>query len=50
MKGYEKDGTSAKCATCGKILEENIVEKEVEGTIYRFCSEKCASDFEKKRK
>ena len=50
MKGYEKDGTVAKCATCGKILGKDIVEREFDGTIYRFCSGTCADKFEKKRK
>ena len=48
MKGYSEGKKSAKCSKCNKILEQDIVEKDVEGEIYRFCSEKCAEDFKPK--
>ena len=50
MQGYESGGSAATCASCGKILEDDFVEKEIDGKIYRFCCDKCASDFEKSLK
>ncbi len=50
MKGYDGDNFMAKCATCGKILEEDFIEEEFDDTTYCFCSEECANKFEKKRK
>lgn len=47
MEGYENDNL-AECASCKKILEEESVEKEIDGELYRFCSEKCVQIFEKK--
>ena len=48
MEGAEDDGQGAKCRRCGKILlgPDSIVEKEIDGTVYRFCSEECAVKFE----
>jgi len=48
MEGAENDGQGAKCRRCGKILlgPDSIVEKEIDGTVYRFCSEECAEKFE----
>jgi len=48
MEGAEDDGQGAKCRRCGKVLmgPDSIVEKEIDGTIYRFCSEECAEKFE----
>ena len=46
MQGYENDNL-AECSQCKKVLEDDIVEKEFDGDLYRFCSEKCADDFEK---
>ncbi|MEA3430147.1 MAG: hypothetical protein U9R08_02650 [Nanoarchaeota archaeon] len=48
MQGAEGKGQLAKCDTCSKILEENIIEKEIDGEMYRFCSDKCAEEFSKK--
>ena len=36
------------CARCGKPLGDEIIEREVDGEIMQFCSEKCA-DAEKER-
>jgi len=52
MQGYENEEKSAKCSLCNKILdnkEEDIIEVEFEGEIYRFCSEKCAETFKKEQ-
>ena len=46
MKGYNEEVDPSKCANCGKIFEsEEFVEKDVNETTYRFCSEKCANKF-----
>lgn len=49
MKGYEEDGKMAECAKCGKVLVRDFVEKEINGEIYRFCSDRCAEKFKKKK-
>lgn len=48
MEGAEGGGKGAKCRKCGKILLQDFVEKEIDGEIYRFCSNKCANSYEKK--
>lgn len=48
MKGYEEGEKIAKCAQCKKVLEDNIVESEINGDTFRFCSEECAEKFRKK--
>lgn len=46
MQGYENPD-AAKCAFCHKpLLDESIVERMIDGHIYRFCSEDCADEFE----
>ena len=52
MEGAEDYGQGAKCRRCGNILinQENIVEREIKGEIYRFCSAYCANKFEEKKK
>lgn len=51
MQGESAGGKSSKCMNCGKILDadhpEEIIEKEIEGKLCWFCSDKCA---EKKSK
>lgn len=48
MKGAEGEGEEYKCEKCEKILtdKDDIVEKEVNGTVFRFCSANCAEEFE----
>ncbi len=49
MQGHEdyKEGT---CNTCGKQIDpEKTVEKEVNGKLLTFCSEKCAEFFERRK-
>jgi len=48
MEGAEEDGTGAKCRKCGKILlmDGIVIEKVIDGELYRFCSEECLDSFE----
>ncbi len=50
MEGADNDGQQAKCRKCGKMLQrsELIIEKVVDGELYRFCSDKCSDEFDKK--
>lgn len=48
MQGYENDHL-AECANCKKVLEADIIEEEINGEIYRFCSEKCAEEYENEK-
>lgn len=44
-EGAEDRGHLAKCAHCHEILsdeEDKVVEREYNGEVYRFCSDKCA--------
>ncbi|MDP7141307.1 MAG: hypothetical protein QF506_02995 [Candidatus Woesearchaeota archaeon] len=47
MEGAEGLGQNAKCRKCGKILKDEFVEKEFDGDICRFCSDKCVEEYEK---
>ena len=50
MMGYEEGEKIAECQNCGALLvNENVVEEEFDGEIYRFCSSKCASEYEAKK-
>ena len=52
MEGAEGRGQLAKCDECGKILgqdKEDIVEREFDGELFFFCSERCAEEFARKR-
>ena len=49
MEGYQ-DVEEGICSTCGKQIDpEKTVEKEVNGKMLTFCSEKCADFFEKRK-
>lgn len=49
MKGYNEDIDPTKCANCKRTLKsENVVEEEIKGGTYYFCSEKCATNFKHK--
>ncbi len=53
MEGYEHGEHQAKCAECKVVLvDDDIIEEELDGKVYRFCSSECALAFEtgKKRK
>ena len=53
MEGYKEGAKIAKCSTCKKVLSDDpddIVEEEINGDTYRFCSEKCAEVYNKKHK
>lgn len=52
MEGAEGGGEKAKCANCGKVLEQdsmNIIEKEIDNELKWFCSEDCVEKYEKKK-
>ncbi len=50
-EGYEKGESEVKCQNCGKLLvDENVVEREIRGQTYYFCSITCAETFVKKKK
>ncbi|MBI2548448.1 hypothetical protein HYW21_03790 [Candidatus Woesearchaeota archaeon] len=45
MEGAKGKGNLGDCAACGKPLgdrEERVYERKWHGTLYRFCSKKCA--------
>jgi len=46
MQGYE-DENLAKCVTCKRVLinEEYTIEREIDGNLMRFCSERCAENY-----
>ena len=48
MKGYEGGDRLAKCALCKKPLQQTFVEEELNGDMYRFCSEEHADAFIRK--
>lgn len=50
MKGYEEGEKMAKCALCKKPLERDIIEKDFNDETYRFCSQYCLDEFERKEK
>ena len=47
MEGETSEGEQTVCGNCNKVLGEdnNIVERELKGTIHRFCSLTCAEHF-----
>lgn len=48
MEGEEKEELGA-CAGCGRAIgEKGVVEKEIKGERYWFCSDKCAKRFRPK--
>ncbi|MBD3313474.1 hypothetical protein GF345_03460 [Candidatus Woesearchaeota archaeon] len=50
-KGAEEGGRDAKCRYCGKILieKENVVEREIDGDLYFFCSDEHAGKYLQKK-
>ena len=42
-----EDSRMVECALCHKILGENFIEQEIDGKIYRFCSQEHAEIFKK---
>lgn len=47
IEGYEEGEHTVRCPNCGKeIVDENFVEREVEGEFYRFCCEECADEYD----
>src|SRR3989338_7600774 len=50
IHGYEEGAKMAKCPQCGTVLEQTIIEEEIKGETYRYCSTKCATKFDKGRR
>ena len=50
MQGYEKGEKLTTCSECRKPLERDVIEEDFDGELFRFCSARCASYFEKKKK
>lgn len=49
VEGYE-DTEEGICSTCGKEIDpERVVEKETNGKMFTFCSQKCADYFNKRK-
>jgi hypothetical protein len=48
MQGYNDEYNPTECANCGKVIEKEFIEEKIKEEIFRFCSEECASKFERK--
>lgn len=49
MEGYE-DTKLIECNSCGNHIDwEKVIEREINGTTYTFCSKKCAEHFDKRK-
>jgi len=47
MKGYDEEPESRRCKNCNKRLDDDeVIPKEVDGKIYKFCSQHCLTQFE----
>jgi len=49
MKGYDEGGKMAKCPVCNKILDDDFVEKEIDGEEHRFCCDEHAEKYAKQK-
>ena len=49
MEGAEGGGQGAKCRKCGKILQDDFIERRVDDEIYRFCSDECSHKYMKEK-
>lgn len=47
MKGYDEGSKMAKCLVCGKLIEKDFVEREIDDEVYRFCCEDHAEKYVK---
>jgi len=47
MKGYDEGAKMAKCPVCDSLLEDDLVEREINGEIHRFCCDEHAEKFAK---
>ena len=50
MQGYEGEAKSAKCSNCKKVLKGDFIEEEFHSEVLKFCSDKCAREYEKEHK
>lgn len=50
MEGYEHGDHEALCAECRiELVDKDVIEEEINGEKYMFCSDECASKFEVKK-
>jgi len=47
MEGYNKGEAAAKCSNCKKVLQDDFIEEEFHSNVLKFCSEQCATQYEK---
>ena len=49
MEGYDEGDKSSNCPTCGKVIveKEEVVEREIDGEHYMFCSPICLDNYNK---
>ena len=45
MKGYDEGQKMSRCGKCGKAIVSDFVEKEINGEVYRFCSDSHAAAY-----
>lgn len=47
IKDHEDKPIRTVCGTCGKTFqdEEIVIEREIHGRMWRFCSQQCYNDF-----
>lgn len=51
LEGAEGGGQGAKCRKCGKILDDDFIERRNEdGDIIRFCSDECCDEYFENKK
>ena len=49
MEGAEGDGQGAKCRKCGKVLDDDFIERKADDEIFRFCSEGCSEKYKEEK-
>jgi hypothetical protein len=47
MEGAHDGGQGAKCRRCGKILDDDFIERKFGDNILRFCSDECVEKYAK---
>ncbi|MBU4502218.1 MAG: hypothetical protein KKA79_06485 [Nanoarchaeota archaeon] len=47
MKGYDEGAKMAKCPVCNSILDDDLVEREINGEVHRFCCDEHAEKYAK---
>jgi hypothetical protein len=49
MEGAHDGGQGAKCRRCGKILDDDFIERKFGDEILRFCSDECVQKYSEKQ-